>query len=269
MHKKEQVIQPPFFHLLKLQTITTKIDTDLLGTFSGEVEREDCPSTCARKKCEQAMEAAKTTIGIASEGSFVPHPFIPFVNCDHEILCFVDKEHDFILYQSLLSTKTNYSGEVCSDFQQLKKLCDRALFPSHALIVRPNKSSQKKLITKGIQSYEMLEEVFAESCRISEDGSAFVQTDMRAHMNPTRMELIKQLAESTAKRLATPCPACLTPGWGVVDVVKGLECEACGSETQMIRYEILRCSKCLYQENRQRIDGLLFADPQYCHWCNP
>lgn len=92
---------------------------------------------------------------------------------------------------------------------------------------------------------------------------------MRAHMNSTHMEVIKGLADSFAKRLATPCPLCYNPGWGVVDTQKGLESEVCGSETEMVKSEVFGCPKCLHKENRARQDGLPLADLQYCGWCNP
>jgi uncharacterized protein YbcC (UPF0753/DUF2309 family) len=269
MHDKEKAIAPAFLDLLGLKMIKAIIDTDLLGTFTGEVERKGTPLMCVRQKCELAMKESKVTIGIASEGSFGAHPFIPFVGCDHEILYFIDQERDFVLHQSLLSTKTNRCAEAFSDLLRLKTFCDQALFPSHGLIVRPNKGNEKALIFKGIQTYDALEEAFLKCCRLSDDGNALVETDMRAHMNPTRMGVIRELADSFAKRLATPCPLCYNPGWGLVDMQQGLECEMCGSETEMVKIEVFGCPKCLHKENRPRQDGLTFADPQYCGWCNP
>lgn len=269
MHGKEKVIAPAFLDLLGLKMIKAKIDTDQLGTFSGEVERKDNPLTCVRQKCELAIKESKVSIGIASEGSFGSHPFIPFLSCDHEILYFIDQERGFALHQSLLSTKTNYGREVLSDAKALKTFCERALFPSHGLIVRPNKSNNKNFIIKGIQNYDMLEDAFLKCCRASSDGHALVETDMRAHMNPTRMEVIKELADSFAKRLATSCPSCSNPGFGLVDTQKGLECEMCGSETEMVKSEVFGCPKCPHKEHRPRQDGLTVSDPQYCGWCNP
>lgn len=269
MHDKERAIAPAFLDLLGLQIFKIGIDTDQLGTFTGEIERRGTPLSCVREKCELAMKESKSLIGIASEGSFGPHPVTPFLGCDHEILYFMDQERGFTLHQSLFSTKTNQCAEAFSDLLQLKTFCARVQFPSHGLIVRPNRSNRKEFIVKGIQTFDMLEDAFFKSCRLSEDGNALVETDMRAHMNPTRMEVIKELADSFAKRLATPCPLCHNPGWGVVNVQKGLECELCGSETEMIKSEIFGCPKCLYQENRLREDGLTLANPRYCGWCNP
>lgn len=269
MHSKENAISSAFSGFLGLNLVQANIDTDQLGTFTGEIERKGSALDCVRKKCELGLKERDFNIGIASEGSFTPHPAIPFMASDYEILYFIDKERDFHIYETLISTKTNYFMESISNHQRLKMFCHRALFPSHGLIVRPNKCEDKTIIFKGIQRMDVLEEVFFKCCRVSLDGKALVETDMRAHMNPTRMEVIKELANSFAKRIATPCPLCNNPGWGMVEIQKGLECELCGSETDMIRCEVFGCPKCAYKEYRSRQDGLIQAQPQYCGFCNP
>jgi len=269
MHDKQKAISPSFSKILKLQIEVAKIDTDKLGTFTGEIERKASALDCARKKCELAMNKTSFTIAIASEGSFGPHPFIPFIACDHEILYFIDREIGFHLHQSLLSSKTNYCMEAISNSKRLKEFADQVLFPSHGLIVRPNKSHGNLMIFKGIQSFDKLEEAFIKCCKASVDDLASVETDMRAHMNPTRMEVIKELADSLALRLATKCPSCYTPGWGIIGNKKGLECEMCGFETEMVRSEIFGCAKCDYKETLSRQDGLTKSEAQYCPLCNP
>lgn len=168
-----------------------------------------------------------------------------------------------------MSAKTNHSEKAFTDFEALKPFCDKVLFPSHALILRFNKPTKEPLIIKGIQTYSHLREAFLNCCCLSDDAHALVETDMRAHMNPTRMEVIKELADSFAKRLAIPCPFCYNPGWGVIDTQKGLECSLCGSESDLIKAEIFGCPKCQQKQLRPRADGLSLADPQYCIWCNP
>lgn len=269
MHGKEQAIEPAFSSLLGFEIIESKLNTDEFGTFSGEVERKGSALDCARSKCEVGMRDSDANAGVASEGSFGPHPHLPFIACDHEILYFIDKERNFAIHHSTLSTKTNYSSKAISDLTELKSFSNQALFPSHGLMLRPSKSNKKNFIIKGIQTYDVLENAFLKCCRLSEDGKALVETDMRAHMNPTRMGVIKELANSFAMRLSTLCPRCNTPGWGLVGTEKGLECEICKSETEMVKTEIFGCAKCLYNEKQSRQDGLAYANPQYCGWCNP
>lgn len=61
---------------------------------------------------------------------------------------------------------------------------------------------------------------------------------MRAHHNPTRMQVIEELADKLAQRLMTPCPACDMPGFGIVDIERGLPCRLCHLPTQSIYHDI-------------------------------
>ena len=84
-HKKEQVIAPLLENALGAKCIVPEgFDTDTFGTFSGEKERADDPVITARIKCLKAMELTGATLGVASEGSFGPHPSLFFINADEE-----------------------------------------------------------------------------------------------------------------------------------------------------------------------------------------
>jgi hypothetical protein len=103
----------------------------------------------------------------------------------------------------------------------------------------------------------------------SSDRSVQIVTDMRAHLNPTRMAVIRALANRLARRLATRCPECKTPGFGAVDIARGLPCGWCGEPTRMALAEVRRCAKCSL-EIRARIKGVPeTADPGSCEHCNP
>lgn len=270
-HAKSVAIVPPFWEKLEASVLEYVVDTDQLGTFSGEVEREGSALECARRKCELSLERLgdKVEFALASEGSFGPHPFIPFLPCDHEILYFIDRRHGFHLHVSHLSEKTNYRAEAVDSLEALQKLAEQAHFPSHALILRPNGRETKAPIFKGVDTQSTLEAAFRECIKNAPDGKVWVETDMRAQFNPSRMEVIRALAEKLADRLATHCPKCITPGWGKVRVEKGLECSWCGLETELVRSEISGCTKCDYEELRGRADGLMQAEPNDCGICNP
>ena len=110
---------------------------------------------------------------------------------------------------------------------------------------------------------------FRDSIKYSKNGKVRVETDMRANMNPSRMRVIKDLAEQFANRLSVLCVKCKTPGWGKVQVERGLECSWCGSETELIKTEIYGCTKCDYKERKQPHHNLLKAEPASCAYCNP
>lgn len=267
-HFKSQAIAPCFLSKLSAKVEEYVVDTDKLGTFSGEIERVGTALECAKSKCELGMNETGSLYGLSSEGSFGPHPFAAFLACNQEILYFIDRKRDFHLYVSCLSNKTNYKMQNISTMEELAQFAQNSLFPSHGLIVRPNQS-EKSVIFKGINTISALNAAFKESMKYSDNGKVWVETDMRAHMNPSRMSVIKALAEELATRLSVLCANCENPGWGKVDVEKGLECSSCGSETEAIKAEIYGCVKCDHKEKRLPLHNLRKADPGNCAFCNP
>ena len=91
-HKKENVIAPLFRKAFEVECFVDPFfDTDSLGTFTGEIERKEDPVTTLRQKCLLAMESNGCDLGIASEGSFGPHPSFFFMPSDDELMIFIDK----------------------------------------------------------------------------------------------------------------------------------------------------------------------------------
>jgi len=114
-----------------------------------------------------------------------------------------------------------------------------------------------------------LEAAVQECLKASGDNKVWVETDMRAHLNPTRMKMIGRLAETLAQRLSCLCPSCYTPGWGRVDIEGGLPCGWCGTPTDEIKAEIYGCTKCRYKETKAAPHGRETAEPGCCPICNP
>jgi hypothetical protein len=267
---KEKAIGPPFEKSLGCKIIPAKINTDLLGTFTGEIKRELAPLACVKEKCYRGLEFEKGTLGIANEGSFGPHPSFPFIPANSEVLFFSDRNLEFELTLSKTSLETNFSAKSIQNIDELSAFAKQALFPSHALILRPNDTEYSNLIFKGIQNYEELYRIFQRCSEVSRDRLVWVETDMRAHMNPTRMKKIEELAYEMANRLANPCPSCQIPGWGLVNSVPGLPCKECRRQTDLIKSKIYGCCKCEYKEILEtHLTQKEMADPSWCPFCNP
>lgn len=269
LHKKGQAIAPIFFKKLGVTVVECAVDTDSLGSFSGEIHRKHGFLETARMKCELGLRQANDKYGLASEGSFGPHPYIPFLMVNVEILYFIDTVRDFHLYLTHTSEKHNYATSVVRSFSELQNFAIKSLFPDHALIVRPNISDNKTIIFKGIQSESGLQEAFDISLSHSVDGAVWVETDMRAHMNPSRMLVIQELAEKMAQRLAAHCPSCLTPGWGFYCKGKKIECSWCHESTLLDKTEIFGCVTCSYQEEKDSKNHFVGDLREYCTNCNP
>jgi len=269
-HGKEKVVARPFRHALGVEImVPADLDTDSLGTFSNEIPRLGKPLDVCFQKARMGMAAAGLPFGIANEGSFGPHPSMPFIASDYEIIAFVDDERGFSIHETLFSLKTNYAHrEVCGPVE-LDEWLQAVKFPSHGLIVQPKSDNPQITAEKGIVSLAHLRAAIARATARSERATALVATDMRAHFNPTRMALIRRLAFRMARRLATPCPSCQAPGWGMTGQSKGLPCKECGMPTEMILSEIFTCTACTHREERPRLDGLREAPIDRCPCCNP
>jgi hypothetical protein len=198
-HEKEKIIAPLFEGSFGVKCFTPEnFDTDLLGTFTGEIERGDDPITTMRNKCLQAMEVSNCDLGIASEGSFGPHPTAFFVYADDEFIIFIDKKNNLEIIERELSLKTNFNGTKVKTEKELTEFANSAKFSSHALILRKAKHDYTEII-KGINNWQTLTETF--QLLINKYGSAYAETDMRALYNPTRMEVIETATKKLIKKI--------------------------------------------------------------------
>jgi S-adenosylmethionine uptake transporter len=127
-----------------------------------------------------------------------------------------------------------------------------------AVIVAPKASAAP--LAKGVRDRDTLQTVMRGLPR------AFLQSDMRAHMNARRMEIIAALATRLAVRLSAPCPRCAAPGWGLLRSDPGLPCSDCGTSTGLTAQDIHGCTACRHEIAQPRTGT---ADPAYCPICNP
>ncbi len=267
MHAKELVIAPILEEKLGVTCSTiSDINTDTLGTFTGEIERKLSPLEAAREKCKLALQATGFDLAVASEGSFGAHPEIFFAKADEEIVLLLDTKNDLEIVARILSTNTNFDGQEINSWRDLQQFAENALFPSHGLILRPHQNSHTNIV-KGIKDWKSLERAFEEMQ--AKQGSTWVETDMRAMHNPTRLQVIQQATENLAQSALSLCPSCDAPGFGTIRTEKGLPCELCQSPTRSVKSIILGCQKCGFEESQPRTDGKLAEDPMYCDQCNP
>ncbi len=266
-HKKESVLTPLLEKGLDVKCfVPDYFDTDLLGTFTGEVERTDDPIATARKKCLLAMEEFDCDMAVASEGSFGIHPAMFFAYADEEILFFIDKKSKLEISVREICTETNFNGSEIKTAQDLKDFAKYAKFPTHGLIIKKSKEKFTETV-KGITDWKKLNTTFHEF--IEKYGSAFVETDMRAMYNPTRMKAIEMAAKKLIDKINSCCPNCNTAGFGITDRKEGLPCNLCGFKTRSTLSYIYTCQKCFYTKEAMYPNNITKEDPTYCDMCNP
>lgn len=259
-HGKERVIAPAFAAATGLVvTVPAGIDTDALGTFTGEVPRPASMRDTARLKARKGMSDTGLPFGIASEGSFGPHPVVPFLAAGREVMIFIDDMHGIEVVEEAVSERTNFAALDLVPGAELEGFLTRVGFPRHALVLRCGER-----VNKGIDTREELAGLLS-SCT----SRARIETDMRAHVNPTRMTEIGRLAATLAKRIATPCPSCAAPGFGIVRREAGLPCADCETPTTLVRRLVSGCALCGHETFASRPDGRSAAFPAECPECNP
>lgn len=266
-HAKEQVIAPILEEAIGVDCrVADGLDTDLLGTFSGEVERALDPLATAREKCQRAMAATGVDLAVASEGSFGPHPSMVFLPSDEEILLLVDRRHGLEIVAREVSTSTNFAQTQVESEEALLAFAQRVGFPEHGLILRRSVDGTDHM-TKGVTDRETLLAVFRALKEAF--GSACVETDMRAMHNPTRQAVIADAARQLARLLTSCCPGCAMPGFTVTEVVRGLPCELCGLPTRGASRHVSRCQHCGCEREQRYPNGKTVEDSMYCEFCNP
>ena len=278
MHGKEAAIGPAMQAHLGLTVVTPPdLDTDVLGTFTGEIPRVGTMRDVAIRKARLGMRASGLRIGIASEGSFGPHPAIPFFRAGMELMVLVDDERDLIISESLIAEDIIHDETVVGSMSELDLFLPRVRFPTHALVVAPNLTvspwwklhPERARARKGIRMYSELVDAVGLASRMSEDGLARVTTDLRAHMNPTRMRAIGRLASLLAIKVGAECPECRAPGFGRVAPAPGLPCGDCGEESIIPRGDLWRCAACAHEREERRLPIRELAEPGECPRCNP
>ncbi|MDG5746602.1 hypothetical protein P8Q88_00260 [Qipengyuania sp. XHP0207] len=270
MHGKEQVIRPLLEGGLGLDMVLPdRFDTDQFGTFSREIARSGSQLDAARAKIAAAFDHEPgAKVAIASEGSFVPHPSIPFMPLNREIVVMRDRETDLELIGHHADLSTNFAHEVMETTPAATRFAERIGFPAHGVIVigmRDGKPSPETYLCKVVRTMAELSESVDEALVLG--GVAHIETDMRAYRNPTRMRAIKRAMIDLVRIYPSPCPECARPGFTVTERLTGLPCACCGEPTLALRAEVSVCAGCGHRIE-EAVEAAT-ADPGQCPACNP
>ena len=265
-HHKEKVIGPLFSKTLKADLITIdSYDTDQLGTFTREISRQGSQLDAARRKAEIGMEIGRTKYGIGSEGSFVQDPYAGVIPINYEIIIFIDSLRSIEVVGQARGSSINHHASV-KNWQELAKFARLNKFPKHQLVIRPDYQDHPA-IEKDINNLEQLKKAFNKALKISEKKKVFVEHDLRAFANPTRMKNIKEATKDLLLKLRSVCSKCQTPGFSISRHEPGLPCALCEMPSNQTKAKIYTCLKCDYE--RKEYVKSNKADPGKCNFCNP
>ena len=251
MHRKEQAIAPVLEEMLGLRVkVARGLDTDRFGTFTREVPRPGTQLATVRLKAQAALAAVpEADFGLASEGSFGPHPWLPWVAGGRELIVLMDRDGGFELVGADLTAETNWGSRLVNSVADAVAFTQDIGFPSHAVVVigvHKGEPDVSKGVYKGLMTTEDLEA--AVRIVLEQHGAAHVESDMRAHVNPTRLQAIERATRDLVRLALSGCPHCGRPGFDVVERREGLPCGACGLPTRRVRLEIVGCVGCGFRQ---------------------
>jgi hypothetical protein len=265
-HGEARQFGPAFAAVLGARVFApADIDTDVFGTFAGEIARTLKPVEAARAKARLAMASAATACGLATEASFAPLPDVGLPGHE-ELVVFLDDARGFEIIECSRTIHMLPAPQRVCSYAESRSWLEMVGFPVQALIVGPADRSAGEHLRKGVSDVPTLKAAIGGAVSESADGFALIEPDLRAHTNPTRRLILSQLAERLARRLATHCPSCHTPGYGRVSVRIGLPCADCSWPTDNIAADVYGCARCSRQEKRPRPETA--ASPRWCEHCN-
>ncbi len=258
-HSKEFVIKPHLESLGLKVHVLNEIDTDLLGTFTGEIPRELSAFENAKSKCLLAPNSFPFVM--ASEGSFQSHPLFEDLMVNEEYLVLYDRENHHFFRARKVFAKSNFKQAKITGINEFEDFLTEIGFPHHGVILGEDGD-----FVKDIQSKSKWIEFFHNEMTNSDKQQVFVQTDMRACNNPTRMKNIGELMLEFLASLKNQCPSCEAPQLELVKVQEGLSCSWCQLPTKSAQAKLWKCWKC-HHEVWEEITEL--ENPGLCQWCNP
>jgi hypothetical protein len=266
-HGKEKIIGPILWDAFHIHLDLARYDTDLLGTFSGEVERPTDQLGTARLKIKQAAAITNANLLLASEGAFHPHPDTPFLTVNTEVIVLLDRATKLEIIAKHTTLETNAARVTTNDVATLLEFAARIRFPEHRIILmHDDRPDLPKRILKDMASEAELLSAF-HSLQNDSNDLVVVETDLRAMHNPTRQEQIKITAHKLIQLMRSYCPSCNEPGYQIQEWQTGLPCCWCNNPTNHTLYEVYRCTHCGFEEQKRVSKPC--ADPGSCDQCNP
>lgn len=269
MHGKEVVIAPILKRELGLAVwVPDDFDTDAFGTFTRETARRGTQLEAARAKARAAMDRYGSLIGIASEGSFAAHPQLPMLQRNLELVVLIDAAKGVeVVGQAHSNAVAPKQAEVRTVAEALAQAQTWG-FPEQGVILRRSARSNRH-IKKELRTIEALTGAVGNALRWPWVRSLTLETDMRAHRCPARLDTIAAATRDLVVRYRQQCPACRAPGFVPRAVAETARCRQCQLSTDVPYRERYRCQVCGHTCEKAIVKSSATVDPGQCARCNP
>lgn len=262
-HGKQRLLGPVFGES-GWSLDVANVDTDSLGTFSGDVPRRHSPLETVRRKALLGAELGDASWLVASEGSIGGG--WPGIADDVELVALVSRDTRTVVVGRAVGyglRAVQFMVDATTTEGEIVRRCADADLPRHHLLVATSDSR-----TRAIGALARVEDVVDACRRLARPHRTLtVQTDFRAHLCPSRQPVIVAAAKDLMIRMSQECPNCVAAGFGEEDMIPGRPCIDCGSLTDEVATQRWVCPTCAFVDDRS-FEGEL-ADPSRCSVCNP
>lgn len=263
-HHKEKILGPIFAQELNMHLVVPKdFDSDVFGTFTGEIERPFSQEITAYKKAEAALKDSAHSIAVSSEGSYNPHPFLSNATVHTEIVALVDAARGLQIKGTHTAVIETPLVQSVSNNKELRQTLRRLKAHNHSAIVRAQDANGLTIIK------DLSLEQIADNSRqyFTRFGTFWLEEDLRFHKNPKRSPAIKKAAHDLIDKIRQVCPNCGQPGFVSQRASGNYPCALCQRPTSLPALKHLYCGACRHTDIKPFEHFTISAS--YCDHCNP
>lgn len=144
---------------------------------------------------------------------------MPFLHSHRELVLLIDTKNHLEISGHFRTFETNLAGASVETHEEIDAFLEKIGFPKHKVILR-----RKEKSTSGLQKNISSKEKLLEAIKTLQKKSFFskkvyLETDMRAMHNPTRMLGIKEACKDLLQNINSLCPSCKNPGFIVTKIL--------------------------------------------------
>lgn len=197
-HGKERLVAEILSHELGVRVEATRdLDTDMFGSFTGEIPRKGNQLDAARQKAAAARSTTPADFYVATEGSFDSDPRMLGLPIHREVIYWHDPSGDDVVV-TRETPKTNAARIRLRSREDLHRAMHKFGFPQHGIILRKSRPFRADVLFKDARDSAELEDQFFRARSALPWVRVYAESDMRSHKNPMRQDVIRDALRELA-----------------------------------------------------------------------
>lgn len=202
-HSEDRAIAPAFRRHLGLDVLAFDVHDGGTGDpFAGTFTSLEATIELAAHRARQACVASGRRLGIGSNGCLGPRHSTKPLTADTEVIVLYDREFKTTITECVTSFRTNFAYLDIDSSRQIDAFLARIGLPTHAAVVGSAELWRAGRLIEGLTGPSAVRKALDELGAIYPGQQLRIAADMRAHVNPTRMAVIRAAASRLTRRIA-------------------------------------------------------------------